>query len=75
MEGKGRGKSKDVSRSVSEVGVAVLALVKCECDESQKKKWHRGMGDFKKKKNYKKKLEAGGKPPSPVKAGAVIYNE
>lgn len=76
-----------MSRSVSEVGVAVLALVKCECDEralAEKKiklalalHWHWGMGngDYKESIEKKKKLAAEFKPPSPITAGAVTYNE
>lgn len=66
-----REKARTCPGSVSEVGVAVLALVKCECDESpgakKKKNGTGGMGI-----REGKKLEAEDKPPSPVKAGAVI---
>lgn len=68
---KEEGKARTCPGSVSEVGVAVLALVKCECDESpgakKKKNGTGGMGI-----REGKKLEAEDKPPSPVKAGAVI---
>lgn len=62
------------------MGVAVLALVKCECDEralAGKKKLALalaltpGNGDYKEEE----KIEAEFKPPSPIIAGAVTYNE